>query len=62
MATTTVSAVPVNSQGAEVPSVTRVCSAARKLPGSVSVSAMAHPARNTSGGVTTIARRPLVLV
>jgi hypothetical protein len=62
MATTTVRAVPVNSQGAEVPSVTRIPSAARNVPGAVSSCAQADPAKNSSGGATTTARRPLVLV
>jgi hypothetical protein len=62
MATMTVRAVAVNSQGAAVPSVTRVCSAARKLPAAVNSWAMAQPARKTSGGLMIIARRPLVRV
>ena len=62
MATTTVSAVAVNSQGADVPSVTRIPSAARNVPGAVISSAQVDPAKNSSGGATTTERRPLVLV
>ena len=62
MATTMVSAVAVNSQGADVPSVTRIPSAARNVPGAVSTSASADPMKNSSGGATTTVRRPLVLV
>ena len=36
--------------------------AARNIPGAVSSCAQADPAKNSSGGATTTARRPLVLV
>jgi hypothetical protein len=62
MATTMVSAVAVNSQGADVPSVTTIPSAARNVPDAVITSAQADPTKNSSGGATTTARRPLVLV
>ena len=62
MATTTVRAVPVNSQSTEVPSVTRIPSAARSVPGAVITCAQADPAKKSSGGAGTTARRPLVLV
>jgi hypothetical protein len=62
MATTMVSPVAVNSQGADVPSVTRIPAAAVNVPGAVSISAQTEPAKNTSGGATTTPRRPLVLV
>jgi len=57
-----VSAVPVNSQTVSVPSVTRIRSAATNALGAVTSSAPTVPAKNTSGGHTTTARRPLVLV
>ncbi len=57
-----VSAVPVYSQGAVVPSVTRIPSAARNVPGAVMSSAHVAPAKNSSGGATTTERSPLVLV
>jgi hypothetical protein len=57
-----VSAVPVNSQGASVPSVTTIRSAATNVLGAVITCAQTVPARNSSGGHTTTARRPLVLV
>ena len=41
---------------------TRIPSAARNVPGAVSSCAHADPAKNSSGGATTTARRPLVLV
>ena len=62
MATTAVRAVPVNSQAAEVPSATRVPSAARNVPGAVISCAQAAPAKKSSGGATTTARTPSVLV
>jgi hypothetical protein len=62
MAIATVSAVAVNSQGADVPSVTRIPSAAVKESGAVAAWAQAHAARKISGGDTTKVRRPLVLV
>jgi len=54
----TVRPVPVNSQGAEVPSVTRIPSAMANLPDEVTALAKMHPARKTSGGHTTTFRRP----
>ena len=57
-AITMVRPVPVNSQGAEVPSVTRIPSAMANLPDEVTALAKMHPARKTSGGHTTTFRRP----
>ena len=54
--------MPVNSQGADVPSVTRIPAAASNVPGAVSNSAQVDPAKNSNGGATTTERRPLVLV
>jgi 4-hydroxy-3-methylbut-2-enyl diphosphate reductase len=50
--------VPVNSQGADVPSVTRIPSATASRPDEVTALAQTHPARKTSGGHTTTFRRP----
>jgi hypothetical protein len=57
-----VRAVPVNSQGAEVPNVTRIPSAVAKPPGAVISSAHTVPAKKASGGHTTTLRRPLARV
>jgi len=54
----TVRPVPVNSQGADVPSVTRIPSAMVNMPDAVSALAKRHPARKTSGGHTTTVRSP----
>jgi hypothetical protein len=62
MAIATVSAVAVNSQGADVPSVTRIPSAAAKESDAVAACAQAQAARKISGGETTTARRPPILV
>jgi hypothetical protein len=52
----------VNSQGAEVPNVTRIPSAVAKPPGAVISSAHTVPAKKASGGHTTTLRRPLARV
>jgi hypothetical protein len=52
----------VNSQGAEVPSVIRIPSAAAKPPGAVISWAQTVPAKKASGGHTTTCRRPLARV
>jgi hypothetical protein len=57
-----VSAVPANSQGADVPSVTRIPSTAINGPEEVITSAQTQPAKNISGGHTTTVRSPLALV
>jgi hypothetical protein len=62
MAIAMVSAIAVNSQGADVPSVTKIPSAAEKESDAVAACAQAHPARKSSGGDTTTARRPPILV
>jgi 4-hydroxy-3-methylbut-2-en-1-yl diphosphate reductase len=54
----TVRPVPVNSQGADVPSVTRIPSAMANMPDAVSALAQTHAARKTSGGQTTTVRSP----
>jgi len=61
-AITTASAVPVNSQGAAVPSMTSTPSAAMKPPAAVSAWAHTAPARNNSGGQITTVRSPLLFV
>ncbi len=57
-AITMVRPVPVNSQGADVPSVTRIPSARANLPDVVTTLAQMHPARKISGGHTTTVRSP----
>jgi hypothetical protein len=57
-AITTVRPVPVNSHGADVPSVTRIPSARANRPDAVAALAQMHPARKTSGGDTTTFRSP----
>ena len=61
-AITTVSPVPVNSQGAELPSVIRMPAAAEKVSGAVQPGPARLPAKKASGGHTTIARSPLARV
>ena len=58
----TTRAVPVNSQRAELPSVTRIPAAAEKVSGAVSTWASTLPAKKASGGHTTTARSPLTRV
>src|SRR5580658_10041237 len=53
-----VSAVPVNSHGAEVASVTRIPSAAENESGAVISSAHTKPPRKVSGGLTITVRSP----
>ena len=57
-----VSAVPVNSHGAEVPSVTRIPATAEKASAAVIAWASMLPARKASGGHTTTPRSPLTRV
>ena len=57
-----VSAVPVNSHGAEVASVTRIPSAAENESGSVMNWAHTKPAKKASGGHTITVRSPLTRV
>jgi|HubBroStandDraft_2_1064218.scaffolds.fasta_scaffold185981_1 hypothetical protein len=49
----------MNSQGAEVASVTRIPSAIAKPPDAVNTWANTHAAKKVSGGLTTTARSPL---
>jgi hypothetical protein len=49
----------MNSQGAEVASVTRIPSATAKPPDAVNTWANTHAAKKVSGGLTTTARSPL---
>jgi hypothetical protein len=57
-----VSAVPVNSHGAETARVTKICSRAANVPDAVSSCASVLPSRNASGGHITSKRRPPGLV
>jgi hypothetical protein len=49
----------MNSQGAEVASVTKIPSAIAKPPEAVNTWANTHAAKKVSGGLTTTARSPL---
>jgi len=55
-------AVPVNSQGAEVASVTQMPSTAEKVSGAAISWANIDPVRSARGGHITTVRRPLFLV
>ena len=52
----------MSSQGAELPSVTRIPAAARKVSGAVRIWASTLPAKKASGGHTTSTRSPLTRV
>ena len=57
-----VRAVPMNSHGVAVPSVTRMPSAAENESGAVISWAHTEPARKASGGLTTTTRSPFARV
>ena len=54
-----VSAVPANSQPAELASATTVPENVASIPDEVSACWIAHAEKNSSGGDTTTASRPL---